>query len=218
MDRFLRYGRTAAIWTCLAASLGLAGCAKPLSTIMYLATGNNAPAACTALQKKRVAVVCRVPPSLEFRSGSAARDLATLVGRNLKQKGNKIEVVDSKEVERFMDENSWDDPTEVGQAVDAEMVVAIDLESFTLMEHQTLYRGKANVSIKVYDMKTKEVVWEEFPPQTIYPPNTGVPTTERQTPQFQREFLAVVANDIGEKFYDHDNYNRYAADTNAFDR
>lgn len=199
---------------CCAAS---GGCAGGLAGLMWLAKGTNAPAEFKGLQKKKVAVVCRVPPSLEYRSGAAGNELATRVGELLKANVKKIELVDQREVDRYMDENMWDDPRDVGKAVSADMVVAIDLEQFSLYEGPTLFRGKADLLVKVYDLKEDgKVVYEDFPSQIVYPPNTGVPTTERQPPQFQREFIKVVADRLAKKYYDHDSTLGFASDSLAF--
>lgn len=210
-----------AAWLCglmILAAACSGGCAGPLATILYLTTGNNTPAACKLLEEKKIAVVCRVPPNLEYRSGSAARDLASQVAKLLRINGKKMNVIEAKEIERFTDENNWEDPAEIGKAVDAEMVLVIELEEMSLFEHQTLYRGKANVVLKIHDMKEKEIVWEDAPPQLLYPPNVGIPTTDRQTPQFQREFLGVIATEIAQKFCAYDSSATFAGDAAAFKR
>ena len=89
--------------------------------------------------------------------------------------------------------------------MNADMVVGIDLESFSMFQGQTLYRGKANASIHVYDCKAggKEVFTRTMPP-TIYPPNTFIPTSDRQEGEFRREFTLVLADQVARHFYAHD--------------
>ncbi|HEY1065402.1 MAG TPA: hypothetical protein VGE52_04810, partial [Pirellulales bacterium] len=80
----------------------LSGCAGVLSTVMYVAKdGKDVPAEFTGLQKKKVAVVCRLPPTLEYRSGSAAKDLAERVGGLIATNGKKITVIEQQKVQRY---------------------------------------------------------------------------------------------------------------------
>ena len=48
-----------------------------------------------------------------------------------------------------------EDYLEIGKALKAEKVVGIDIESFSVLDGQTLFRGRATVSIRVYDVADK---------------------------------------------------------------
>jgi hypothetical protein len=48
------------------------------------------------------------------------------------------------------------------------------------------------------------MVFEKTLPQTVYPPNSGVPTSERQEAEFRRAFVKVLADQIARHFYAHD--------------
>ena len=117
---------------------------------------------------------------------------------------------------KWTDENTWEEYTEVGKAMKADMVVGIDLESFSLFQGQTLYQGKANATIRVYDCQERgKMVFEKELPQAIYPPNSAVPTSERTEAEFRREFVAVLADQIARHFYAHDPYADVAQDASA---
>jgi hypothetical protein len=203
---------------CAAAVLPGTGCAASgLAAMMWVVKGTDIEAEFEGMKGKKVAVVCHSSASLKYSSSSAPKELAVEVGRLLKANGKKINVVDPREIAKWTDTHDWEDPTEIGKAVDADLVLAIELDDFKLYEGQTLYRGKANVVLKVYDLKKgKEVVWEKFPPQSIYPATTGVPTTDKQEGYFRREFIRVLADEIGRYFYAHDSRAFFAADSNAF--
>ena len=82
-----------------------------------------------------------------------------------------------------------DDYLEIGKALKAEKVVGIDIESFSVLDGQTLFRGRATVSIQVYDVAEKQVEWHKSPPQIEYPrigstpvqdaPGNGIPQSVR---------------------------------------
>ncbi len=135
---------------CTGLALALASGCSVLATAMYIIEGTNTKADFNQLKGKRVAVICRPVTSLHFRDSSASRDLAKQVGILLQQHVSKIELIDQRDVFEWADENSWDEYYEIGKALDADMVVGLDLEEFDLYEGQTLYKGKANVKIQVY--------------------------------------------------------------------
>jgi hypothetical protein len=197
-------------------ALPLAGCAKVLATAVYVIKGTNVPAEYEGLKEKKVAVVCRQLASLQYRDSTVPRELAARVGSLLAQNVKKIEVIDQQDVAEWTDENAWEEFTQIGKALEADMVVAIDLEDFRLHQGQTLYQGRANVQIKVYDMEDGgKVVFEKSPRPSVYPPNTGIPTSEKQESQFRREYVGILADEIGRHFYEHDSRATFAIDSTA---
>ncbi len=207
-------------WAMILAALALAGaggCTSALFTVAYLIQGNNAPAECDKLKDKRVAVVCRPVVALQYRDARVEHDLAaqvsTLLGRNVP----KIKIIDHRKVAEWMDENTWDDYVEVGKALGADMVVGIDLEQFSLLQGQTLYQGRATVRLQVFDCKTGEVVFDKRPPQSVYPPNRVVPTSEKPAAEFRAEFVRVLADQIARHFYEHDPHADIALDARSFE-
>ena len=166
-----------------------------------------------------MAVVCRPIVDLTYENSSVAKDLARHIAILLKERVPKIELIDQRKVEKFTDETPWNEFTEVGEAVGADMVVAVDLRGFTIFQSQTLYQGKADVEVAVY--KTHGDGQPEFQktlPQLVYPPSTGIPTSERTEPGFRREFVEVVADAVGRNFYRHDPHFACAMDAAALER
>lgn len=215
----------ARVWLCLGKSLlamamlvaPLAGCASTLATAMYVIKGTNVDAEYAGLKEKRVAVVCRQLASLQYRDSNVPRDLATHIGNALATNVPKITVIDQQDVAQWTDENEWEEFTEIGRALEADMVVGIELEDFRLHQGQTLYQGRANVEIKVYDLKDGgKMVFSKTPKPSIYPPNAAVPTSEKQEGQFRREYVRVLAEEIARHFYDHDSRVNFAIDSTAF--
>jgi uncharacterized protein YbjQ (UPF0145 family) len=181
------------------------GCRSALATAVYLWKGNDVPPDFDELKGKKVAVVCRPLVSLQYRNATVARDLAQQITMLLQEKVSKIRTVDQRKVAKWTDENTWENFSEVGKAMKADYVVGIDLESFDLFQGQTLYQGKANASIHVYDCsKGNKLVFEKIIPQSVYPPNAGVPTSDKLEAEFRREFVAVLADQIARHFYAHD--------------
>ena len=104
----------------------------------------------------------------------------------------------------------------MGRALEADVVLGLDLEQFSIYESQTLYRGKANVTMKLYDCESGNLLVDKTLPQTVYPPNAAKATSDLQESAFRREFLINLAEEIGRHFYPHDPRANFAADAAAF--
>lgn len=207
--------------TCLAATLLLtlvaaAGCQATLATAIWLIKGPNVPAEFDQLEGKKVAVVCRSLDFSNFHFPNAPKELSRQVSSLLATNVPKIQIVEQRKVDEWMDNNMWEDYLEVGRALDADVVLGIDLEQFSIYESQTLFRGKANVTMKLYDCETGNLLVDRAMPQTVYPPNAAKTTYDVQEAAFLREFLANVADQIGRHFYPHDPRANFAADAAAF--
>ena len=216
MDRFSVRRRIAVALVLALAALPLCGCQSLLVTALYLFKGNDVDPEFAELKGKKVAVVCRPMVSLQYRNSSVARDLAQQITALLEKNVPKIHVVDQRKVNKWIDENTWEEYPEVGKGVKAEVVVGVDLESFSLYQGQTVYQARANASLAVYDcQKNGKKVFEKILPQSIYPPNASVPTSDRLEADFRREFVGVLADQIARHFYSHDPYPDMAQDAAA---
>lgn len=202
----------------LVASVVLAssiGCVGLIANLMHVAQGNFIPAEFTGLQAKRVAVVC-VASSEAFGPTEASVVLARQVSKLLEESVDEIQLIDGQQIADWIDRNDWDylDYAAIGRGVDAEMVVAIDLDSFSLHEGKTMYKGRADVSLVVYDMmQGGKQVFSSTPPQIQYPLNSGYHTTDISEVEFRRQFLVLVARRLARNFYPYDVKEDYAQDT-----
>ncbi len=209
--------RTLAIlFTLLLPTLFAAGCANWIAGAMWLVKGTNRSAECTELKGKRVVVVCRPPAEMEFSDGAiGSKELAVAVGELLDANVRKIKVVDYRDVDEWADEHTWQEYTEVGEALDADMIVGIDMESFNIYAGQTLYQGRSAISVTVYDMDNKGKSVYEKMLQIVYPPNAPIAKESKPPQQFRREFVQILARQVSKLFYDHDSFEDYAIDSKA---
>ncbi len=191
------------------------GCASALATAAWLIKGPNVPAQFNGLREKRVAVVCTASTQSIYAYPNVAKDLARALARLLQQNVKGIEIIPPQRVEEWMDVHTWNDYVEVGQALSAEMLVAIDLNDFRLHKGQTIYQGRADLTLRVFDCQTGEVVFERRPPLILHPPNHVVSAAEIREADFRRDFIRVVADHLGRYFYPHDPRALFAADAAA---
>lgn len=184
------------------------GCLKALTIAGYFVNGTDDPPAYDGLKDKKVAVVCRPLVELKYGAGTVPTDLAARVGQLLKQYGKRIKVVRPSEVNSWTDENPDQELAELGEGVKADMVLGIDLEDFSLFLGQTLYQGKAQVKLTLCNVSTGEIVWEQAMRQVIWPARYGRPAQDEPLQQFQREYIEILATEIGNHFYPHDHFKR----------
>ena len=187
------------------------------ASLLYVADNRDVKADYDGLENKSVAVVCHTEPSLKYQSNAVPRELAELVGKLLKTRVKKIHVKDQMEVSKYADENSAEDFVQVGKALNVDMIVALDLKRFSLYEGATLYRGKATVRVTVYDIKNGgKKVFDKPMPESLYPRGTPMPAVDKNEDEFQRQFVAVLADEIGRHFYDHDSTADFANDSDFY--
>jgi hypothetical protein len=165
------------------------------------------------LEGKRVAVVCLDANSLGGPSGEADA-LALAVTSKLKHNVKKVQMVRPEEIANWMDGQGSDltDYRDIGRGVKADMVVGIDLVSFSLHEGQTLLKGKARVSVKVYDMAQGGEVVYDSPTKEISWPESGARHVTEDEHNFKLNFLNTLADKIAHKFYDYEMLNDFALD------
>ena len=199
------------------------GCAQVLTTAVYLIKGTDVEPEFAGLKDKTVAIVCHPAPSLQFGSSSVATEIAAEVGRRLKKHlGKKIKIVPARDVDNWIDENSRgeDDFADIGNALEADMVLGIDLEAFELTQGQTLWQGQSQVRLKVLDMNIEDerdrVVFDKIMPHVVYPPKAGIPVQERSGDEFRRQYVGILADTIGRYFYSHNPYDNIAQDAREF--
>jgi hypothetical protein len=193
------------------------GCAAIMATGIYVwEGGNTAPAECDALKGHRVVVLCKPPSSSEFRHAGASRSIAQRVSELLVKNIKDIDVVNPREVDKWVDESDWGDFRELAQAVHADTVLHVELEDFDLYKGKTLYQGRAMVKVTVYDVRNRnKVVWDHDLGEVLYPVNSGIPAQDKPVQQFEREFVQIIADRIATNFYKHDPNASFAMDAMA---
>ena len=196
-------------------AIAFGGCST-LGTIAYLVQPNDMPAEFGGLRGKHVAVVCRPIVELQFSDAGSARELAGIVGAIIGQNVRKVKVINQQEVARWVDENDWVDYRTLGKAIDADMVVGIDLEQFRIHEGTTLYRGRGSAIVRVFDVEEENMVFERRVDDFTYPGTGGVPTTDRSESQFRAMFLQIFGRRIARLFHPYESRTSFAEENLDF--
>ena len=177
------------------------GCVGMAAYLLYAINGNKIDAKCTALEGKRVAVVCVSGIGAGPRDESDA--LARQIGLLLQQNVKKIKLVRPEEVAEWRDQTGWDqiDYKSIGRGVKADMVLAIDLSTFSIHDDPTLLRGRSQVKAAVYDMTDHGTcVFTTGDKEFIFPQNGAQHVVENEA-DFKRIYMQMLAKDIAKNFY-----------------
>jgi hypothetical protein len=154
----------------------------------------------------RVAVVCYAPLPLKYDFDKLDYDLAKHVTFKLHTHG--IKVINPDLVHAWLDENKdWDRPEEIGEALQVDYVVYIDMQKFSLYEENSrnLYRGRAEALLSVYEIY-KEGGGEKIYSKEInskYPLKIPRSTYEVSYPTFKAQYFNRLSEEIGRQFYEH---------------
>ena len=201
---------------CLPLLAGSTGCAV-LYQLAY-GEGHKIEAKYQGLKGQRVAVVCVINPST-YGDGATSTLIADQIERILRGNVEDIHVVRQDEVADWMDTNEWDDSdyVEIGKGVKADMVVAIDVDAFSIHESKTLLKGRADFTTTVYDVaRGGEEVFRTTDHNYSFPTSHAVPVISTDAREFQRVFIEVFAEHIAKNFYDYDMIEDFSKDGAAY--
>ena len=153
-----------------------------------------------------VAVVCYAPTELKYDFDNVDREVAKYVSFRLGQ--HQIQFANPDIVWAWLDRNpDWDRPEEVGEALDVNYVVYIDLHAFSMFEEgsQTLYRGRAEAMVSVFEMAEDgsgdKIYSKEITSQ--YPIRAPRSSSEVTYPTFKKQYLSRLSEEIGRLFFEH---------------
>ena len=196
----------------LIVTLASAGGCNLMANVIYSIRGNKAPADFDGLNGKKVAIVCGTERGLsnDVSATLLTRYVEALLAKNVKG----IKIVPQDKVEKWLDANGWDDCDfeEIGKGVGAEHVLSLTMANMTLREGSTLYKGKADVSVTVYDIAAGGNVVYRKSYAEEYPRLGGVPVTDSTMSKFQVLFLEVVSVRIATLFYPADPNEQFGLD------
>ena len=198
-------------WLFIVGVLGIAGCST-LPLIAYIAGGSINPAEFGGLEASRVAVIC-VSDDSSYGGGSESNVLAREISKILAEEVPDIEIVSRSEIADWIDRKGWDeiDYREVGRGVKADRIVAVDLSGFRLREGTTLLKGRADLTVTVFDMTNggkdvfqKEIIDFKFPAN-------GPFAADISEAKFSQIYLKVLARNVAHFFHEFDSIDDFGS-------
>ncbi len=194
-------------------ALATTGCIG-VATLMHAAGMDLVPAEYEGLEKTSVAIVTITDSSL-YTNDVAARELTARVGAVLSQNVKGVELVREDLVEQWRDTNGRDslDFPAIGKGVAAKKVLVVEVANLQLRDGQTLYQGRSDVTIKVVDVASGNIVYNKMLDEYTFPQSTGQHTSETSEARFRKLYLTMLANEIGRSFHPYDMNDRIALDS-----
>jgi hypothetical protein len=180
------------------------GCVLDLMAVLLYE--NKTPAKYSELKESKVAVVC-ISESSVYQPLSAPSLIAHRVEELLALNVKDIEIVDQGHVRDWIDNNDWNDTNyrEIGEGLGVDKLVAVDIGRFELYDGQSMYRGRADVRVSVFEMDNngKEKVVAPSLPMT-FPKVSTYSVTDMEEYEFRAKFVEYMAHNIAKNFYSYD--------------
>ncbi len=200
----------------IASALACGGCINMAANMIHAITGNNRPADFDGLKEKRVAVVCLTDGGLAADANAAM--LTNYIHAGFNSNIKKIDVVRASEVERWIDSHSGDgaDYLEIGKGVKADRVVAVEVVNLSVKNGATLYQGKSDIAVTVYDIPGGgKILYQKNIPEFVFPKMGGPTITDVTEAKFRARYLAIVARTVATLFYPVDATADFALDATS---
>ncbi|MBQ4144034.1 MAG: hypothetical protein IJD43_11235 [Thermoguttaceae bacterium] len=194
------------------------GCGQALGVLIHGFKGDNLDPPCMEMEGK-VAVIVRPRASTTYQYGDVSNELARVlnvkIGLGLKnfkkKKREKITLIPHDRIQEYSDGmHAETDFVEIGKAVGADQVVAVDLLGYNHIAGTNVWQGHANVNVQLIDVKTGDIVYQpDSLAEYIYPRNNVVSATDKSEFDFQREYILRLGNYISKQFVP---YSRFEVD------
>lgn len=158
----------------------------------------------------KVLVIYSTPESVKSEFPSIEFDLTEQTIRRLK--GREIKVIDPDDVATFIDDNGgyWHDEQDLADHFDADIIVHVDLDTFTCTEDNSpwLLRGRAEGNLYAYrvsNLKGEKIAREIFVREitSTYPQQTSISTDTLSRSTFQKRYVDLMSTYITQMLHDH---------------
>jgi hypothetical protein len=189
------------------------GCIGAMSQLMYVIKGHKVPAKYEGLEEKKVAVLCLSDASA-YGPDTLTYTVSKFVSVKLAQGVKDAEIIHPSKIENWIDENGWEESNVVplGKDVGADMVVVIEIGSYSIHDGATIYKGSADLNVSVYDIEKNGQVSFVHGPDVFSFPENGRPAIQTTERKFETFYLARLTEYISRLFVPHDKMETFADD------
>ena len=194
------------------------GCIGTAAQMLYVFRGNKIKAEFDGLKNKRVAIVC-VSDASSYGPDALTQTISRALGGKLAMEVKKIHVIPNAQIEEWKDMNGWNEINmhQLGQGVDADAVVAVEISSYSIHEGSTMYKGRSNVTTTVYDIQNGgEVLFVHGPNYFEFPKTHARPVIGTSDAQFEAAYLSKIVENTARLFYDYERLDQFADDATGF--
>ena len=192
--------------------IGSTGCIGAMAQLLYVVKGHKSPAVFDGMEGKRVAVVV-VSDASAYGPDTLAFSVTKIVSMDLQNNVKDIAVITPEAIEEWIDTNDWDQTnfTDLGRGVGADLVLEIEVGSYTIHDGKTLYKGQSELSVSVHEMESGNTLFAQGPDAYVFPTN-GRPAIQTTPRQFEQMYLSKLTTRVSRLFYPHDRLDSVAED------
>jgi hypothetical protein len=189
------------------------GCLGITSNLMHMVGADMIPPQFEGLEESRLVIVTSTESS-HYKDDVSAQILSKSVGAILTQKVDDVKLVRQSEIDQWRDRFGWEnnDMVALGKEVEADKVVAIELDNVKLRDGKSMYRGSADVVVTVYDCETGDELYRREMDEYTFPRTAGQHITETTESNFRKVYLGMLASEIGRSFHAYDLSDTFALD------
>ena len=176
------------------------GCVSLTANLMRMVYGNDIPPEYVGLKDQKIVIVC------SDEKGYCQSDTTSQVSRGLQaivtNKLRKATVVPQSRIDNWLasDAEGADVAPQIGRALEADVVILVDMRGMTLHDGATMYRGKSDITVELFDVEKGEVAFRKNLHGFTYPQNAAIGRTEMEEEKFQRIYLNEVAIRVSQLF------------------
>lgn len=176
------------------------GCGA-MANIAYVIRGEKVKPECSLLKGKKVAIVCAGEKGLgnDATSMLLTRYIEELLAKNVED----IKLVPQEKVDKWLNEIGREEPDyeAIGKGVSADYVLAVTLANLSLRNGKTLFKGKADVAVSLYDIKEGTIAYRKTFPEFEHPKLDGPSIVDTTEARFRVHYLQIVSQHIAVLFY-----------------
>ena len=189
------------------------GCIRQMAQLLYVIKGHEVPAAYDGLGEGKIAVVC-VSDASAYGPDTLTYTISKYVSVKLAEGLKKAEIVSPFKVENWIDENGWEigDATALGQELEADKVLVIEVGSYSIHDGATIFKGQVDLTCTVFDIEKEGQVSYVYGPEEFSFPENGRPSIQTTDRQFEAFFLARLTDHISRLFVKSNKLDTFADD------
>ena len=212
----MRFFSATSLVLLITAAIASTGCISTLSQLIYVVRGTMVDPPYKGLEESTVAVVC-VSDASAYGPDVLTTTIAQAVAIKMQHTGNEINVIPAARVNDWIDQNGWDerDFAKLGEGVGAEKVDAVEIGAYSIHEGSTLYKGRTDLSVTVYDMSKDGAIDFLYGPTEYSFPENGRPAIQTSDRKFEAFFLANLTENIANQFCPYDRVDQVARDASS---
>lgn len=180
------------------------GCVNIIANVIRSVRGDKVKPECDLLKNKKVAIV--VGGERGLSNDATSMQLCLYLEERLAPNVEGIQIISKEKVDKWLNDIGREEPDyeAIGKGVGADYVLAVTLANVSLRNGQTLFKGKADISVALHDVQNGTIAFRKSMPEFEFPKLDGPSIVDTTEAKFRVNFLTIVSQHIAVLFYPYD--------------